>query len=72
MSVAIKERSADIIHSSTSKHIVILGGGFAGIGVLKKVQKEFRNDDGVEITLISKDNFFALYTHASRGGVRND
>src|ERR1041385_5037165 len=61
MSVANKGRGDDILHSSTSKHIVILGGGFAGIGVLKKIEKYFQNDDGVEITLISKDNFL-LFT----------
>jgi NADH dehydrogenase len=61
MSVANRERGADIPNSSTSKHIVILGGGFAGIGVLKKIEKDLQNDDGVEITLISKDNFL-LFT----------
>jgi NADH dehydrogenase FAD-containing subunit len=30
-----------------SKHIVILGSGFAGIGVLKKLQKEFHNDSSM-------------------------
>ncbi len=59
--VHIKEKS-NASHSSTkSKHIVILGGGFAGIGVLKKIQKEFHKDNSVEITLISKDNFL-LFT----------
>jgi hypothetical protein len=43
------------------KKIVILGGGFAGIEVLIKLQKEFQNDIRVDITLISKDNFF-LFT----------
>jgi NADH dehydrogenase len=43
------------------KKIVILGGGFAGIKVLTKLQKEFQNDIRVDITLISKDNFF-LFT----------
>src|ERR671910_1625269 len=43
------------------KRIVILGGGFAGIEVLTKLQKEFQNDIRVDITLISKDNFF-LFT----------
>ncbi len=47
--------------SSHHKHIVILGGGFAGIGVLKKLQKEFHNDTSVEITLVDKDNFL-LFT----------
>src|ERR1044072_343721 len=61
MSVANKEKSAVVIPSTTSKRIVILGGGFAGIGVLKKIEKDFQNDDGVEISLISKYNFL-LFT----------
>jgi NADH:ubiquinone reductase (H+-translocating) len=56
--VDIEEKS-NTHHSS--KHIVILGGGFAGIGVLKTLQKEFHNDSSVEITLVSKDNFL-LFT----------
>lgn len=47
--------------SSNPQHIVILGGGFAGIGVLKKLQKKFQNNSNVEITLVSKDNFI-LFT----------
>jgi len=45
----------------TQKKIAILGGGFAGIEVLTKLQKEFQNDIRVDITLISKDNYF-LFT----------
>ncbi len=48
-------------NSTQSKHILILGGGFAGIGVLKKLQNEFYTDNNVEITLIDKDNFL-LFT----------
>src|ERR687891_1753067 len=44
-----------------NKRVVILGSGFAGIEVLKRLQKEFRDDDRVEIILISKDNFL-LFT----------
>lgn len=48
--------------NTDNNHIVILGGGFGGIGVLKTLQKEFdNNNDNVEITLIDKDNFF-LFT----------
>src|ERR671928_1196633 len=46
---------------STNIHILILGGGFAGIEVLRRLQKEFRNNKSVDITLVSKDNFF-LFT----------
>jgi NADH dehydrogenase FAD-containing subunit len=43
------------------KKILILGGGFAGIQVLRKVQDAFQNDVSVDISLVSKDNFF-LFT----------
>ena len=45
----------------SSKHIIILGSGFAGIEVLKRLQKKFKNDKKVEITLVSRDNF-VLFT----------
>ena len=44
-----------------SIHIVILGSGFAGVEVLKRLQKKFKNDENVEITLVSRDNFL-LFT----------
>ena len=40
---------------------MILGGGFAGIEVLRQLQKAFQNDIGIDITLVSRDNFF-LFT----------
>lgn len=47
--------------SLSVKKILILGGGFAGINILRKIQKLFKNNENVKITLVSKDNFF-LYT----------
>ena len=44
-----------------TKQVLILGSGFAGIEVLKRVQKKFKNDKKVQITLVSKDNFL-LFT----------
>jgi len=41
--------------------ILILGGGFAGIEVLNRLQRAFQDDVRVDITLISRDNFF-LFT----------
>jgi len=43
------------------KRILILEGGFGGIQVLRQLQKTFQNDVSVDITLVSKDNFF-LFT----------
>jgi NADH:quinone reductase (non-electrogenic) len=55
--VDIEEKSNTL---QSSKHIVILGGGFAGIEVLKSLQKQL-SPNNVEITLVSKDNFL-LFT----------
>jgi len=44
-------------NSAQLNHILILGGGFAGIGVLKKLQNEFYTNKNIEITLVDKDNF---------------
>src|ERR687898_1917229 len=41
--------------------ILILGGGFAGIEVLSRLQNAFQDDVRVDITLVSRDNFF-LFT----------
>ncbi|MCH7757985.1 MAG: NAD(P)/FAD-dependent oxidoreductase [Thaumarchaeota archaeon] len=43
------------------KRILILGGGFGGINLLKLIQKKFKNEPNVRISLVSKDNYF-LYT----------
>ena len=42
-------------------HILILGVGFAGIEVLRIIQRKFRNHNEIYIRLVSRDNFF-LYT----------
>jgi NADH:ubiquinone reductase (H+-translocating) len=50
------------LHGSQSpKHILILGSGFAGVEVLKKLQKKFKNNEHIGITLVSRDNFI-LFT----------
>lgn len=43
------------------KKIVILGGGYGGVECTRKLEKYFRNDDDIEIILISEDNFL-LFT----------
>ena len=51
--------SNQYLKKSTIK-VLILGSGFAGIEVLKQLQRMGKNFD-VEIILVSKDNFF-LFT----------
>lgn len=41
--------------------ILILGGGFGGINVLKLLQNKFKNDSNIRISIVSQDNYF-LYT----------
>jgi len=46
---------------SVSKKILILGGGFAGISVLRELESSFKHDDDIQMTLVNEDNFF-LFT----------
>jgi FlaA1/EpsC-like NDP-sugar epimerase len=49
-------------HQTTNrKRIVILGGGFGGVTVLKKLQNHFQTDVSVDIAMVSKDNYL-LFT----------
>ncbi len=58
------QKHEELVHGEApilQKRILILGGGFAGIEVLRQLQKAFQDDVSVDITLISRDNFF-LFT----------
>src|SRR5215208_4174540 len=58
------QRHLELVHGSKpihSKRILILGGGFAGVEVLRRLQDRFQNDVSIDITMVSKDNFF-LFT----------
>jgi len=46
---------------NSSKRILILGSGFAGVEVLKRLQSKFKNNEDVDITVVSRDNFL-LFT----------
>ena len=54
----------ELVHGTKPIHpkrILILGGGFAGVEVLRRLQDRFQNDVSIDITIVSKDNFF-LFT----------
>jgi NADH dehydrogenase FAD-containing subunit len=58
------QKHLDLVHGPTPiqrKRILILGGGFAGIEVLRRLQNAFEDDVEIDITLVSRDNFF-LFT----------
>ena len=58
------QQHLEFVHSSKPIHpkrILILGGGFAGVEVLRRLQDRFQNDVSIDITMVSKDNFF-LFT----------
>ena len=49
------------IHNSSNpqtKKILILGGGYAGVGVLNSIQKKLQSDVDVSINIVSESNFF--------------
>lgn len=46
---------------SAPKKILILGGGFAGISVLRELESSFKGNENIKITLVNEDNFF-LFT----------
>jgi len=55
------ENHVENIHENPSqsiKRILILGGGYAGVNVLKHLQETFESDTEVSISLVSQDNFF--------------
>ena len=58
------QKHIELIHGAKpikQKRVLILGGGFGGVQVLREVQKEFQDDVSIDITLVSRDNFF-LFT----------
>ncbi|RMG52036.1 MAG: hypothetical protein D6723_09465 [Acidobacteria bacterium] len=42
------------------EHIVILGGGFAGVYTAMHLERHLRDDPDVEITLINRENYFVF------------
>ena len=44
--------------SDTMQKILILGGGYAGINILKKVQSYFESNTNISIELVNDSNFF--------------
>lgn len=58
------QKHLELVHGTSPiqrKRILILGGGFAGIEVLRRLQDAFQDDIEIDITLVSRDNFF-LFT----------
>ncbi|MDP9289279.1 MAG: NAD(P)/FAD-dependent oxidoreductase [Thermoproteota archaeon] len=58
------QKHVELVHGAKPiplKRVLILGGGFAGIEVLRLLQKTYQDDVSVDITLVSRDNFF-LFT----------
>ena len=59
--ISTYEKHVENVHENPSKSIkkvLILGGGYAGVGVLRRLQETFENNVDVSISLVSQDNFF--------------
>ncbi len=61
MSMFEHNNQKENIGNSRPQKIVILGSGFAGIEVLRDVQKKFQSNKNIDIILVSRDNFL-LFT----------
>src|ERR687887_591284 len=62
--IDVLQNHLELIHGDKPidrKRIVILGGGFAGVSVLKRLQTKFQTNVNIEITMVSKDNYM-LFT----------
>lgn len=58
---AMREAHMAHVHgkgSQSMKRVLILGGGYAGVGVLNRLQKKFHDDIDVSIGLVNESNFF--------------
>ena len=49
------------MESRDKKRILVVGGGFAGVECILKLESYFWNNHNFEITLVSEDNFL-LFT----------
>jgi Pyridine nucleotide-disulphide oxidoreductase len=63
--IDILQNHLSLIHgdnpTQNRKTILILGGGFGGVSVLRRLQDNFQTDVSVDIALVSKDNYM-LFT----------
>jgi NADH dehydrogenase len=63
--VDILQNHLNLIHGDNPiqnrKTILILGGGFGGVSVLRRLQDNFQTDVSVDVAMISKDNYL-LFT----------
>ena len=41
-------------------HIIVLGGGFGGSELVRELERQFRNDSSVAITLVSRNNYLTF------------
>src|SRR3712207_3065514 len=46
--------------SEPRARILVLGGGVGGLAAARHLERQFSRRDDVEITLVSRDNFFLL------------
>jgi NADH:ubiquinone reductase (H+-translocating) len=54
------------------QRVLILGGGFGGVTTAQRLQRHFKRDPSVEITLVNRDNFFVfvpLLASAASGSI---
>src|SRR6186997_217527 len=55
---ATTARGSETARRMTTTRILVLGGGFGGVAATREIERLFRDKRDVEITLVSRDNFF--------------
>ncbi len=57
---------------ANKRRVLILGGGFGGVTAAQRLQRHFKRDASVEITLVNRDNYFVfvpLLASAASGSI---
>ena len=57
---------------SETKRILVLGGGFAGVECVRKLESYFPNENDVQISMVSVDNFFLFTPMLTSGSFWNN
>ena len=47
-------------YPATKKRILILGGGFGGVAIARRLEGLFRRKPNLEVVLVSRENFVLM------------
>lgn len=56
----------------TATRVLVLGGGFGGVETARRLERLLGRRDDVEVTLVSRDNFFLFTPMGTERGMHED